>query len=57
MSFSLVVLIYVILGLMEVDDAARRLRGMKNQEAGRVIAGRRLPDRCEVPADTFSSAR
>ncbi len=37
LSFSLVVLIYVILGLMEVDDAARRLRGMKNPEAGRVL--------------------
>jgi AI-2 transport protein TqsA len=37
LSFSLVVLIYVILGLMEVDDAARRLRGMKNQETGRVL--------------------
>ena len=37
LSFSLVVLIYVILGLMEVDDAARRLRGMRNQEAGRVL--------------------
>jgi predicted PurR-regulated permease PerM len=37
LSFSLVVLIYVILGLMEVDDAARRLRAMKNQEAGRVL--------------------
>jgi AI-2 transport protein TqsA len=39
LSFSLVVLIYVILGLMEIDDAARRLRGMKNQEAGRVLLG------------------
>ena len=37
LSFSLVALIYVILGLMEVDDAARRLRAMKNQEAGRVL--------------------
>jgi AI-2 transport protein TqsA len=37
LSFSLVVLIYVILGLMEVDDAAGRLRVMKNQEAGRVL--------------------
>jgi AI-2 transport protein TqsA len=37
LSFSLVVLIYVILGLMEVDDAARRLRNMRNQEAGRVL--------------------
>jgi len=37
LSFSLIVLIYVILGLMEVDDTARRLRGMKNQEAGRVM--------------------
>jgi AI-2 transport protein TqsA len=37
LSFSLVVLIYVILGLMEVDHAVRRLRGMRNQEAGRVL--------------------
>ena len=37
LSFSLVVLIYVILGLMEVDDATRRIRGMKNQEASRVL--------------------
>ena len=37
LSFSLVVLIYVILGLMEVDDATRRIRGMKNKEAGRVL--------------------
>ena len=37
LSFSLVVLIYVILGLMEVDDAARRLRRMKNEEAGRLL--------------------
>ena len=37
LSFSLVVLIYVILGLMEVDDAALRLRGMKNQEVGRLL--------------------
>jgi len=37
LSFSLVVLIYVILGLMEVDDAAHRIRGMKNQEAGRLL--------------------
>ena len=36
LSFSLVVLIYVS-GLMEVDDAAGRIRGMKNQEAGRVL--------------------
>jgi len=37
LSFSLVVLVYIILGLMEVDAAARRLRGMKNEEAGRVL--------------------
>ena len=34
LSFSLVVLIYVILGLMEVDVVTIRLRRMKNQEAG-----------------------
>jgi predicted PurR-regulated permease PerM len=37
LSFSIVVLIYVILGLMEVDDVARRLRSMKNQNVGRVL--------------------
>ncbi len=43
LSFSFIVLIYFILGLMEVDDAARRLRGMKNKEAGRASCCRRLP--------------
>jgi AI-2 transport protein TqsA len=45
LSFSLVVLIYVILGLTEVNDAARRLRGMKNQDVGRVllVGGSRTP--------------
>jgi AI-2 transport protein TqsA len=37
LSFSLVVLIYVILGLMEVGPAARRLRGMQNGEAANVL--------------------
>jgi predicted PurR-regulated permease PerM len=37
LSFSLVVLIYVILGLLEVDAAARRLRSMKSGETGRVL--------------------
>jgi predicted PurR-regulated permease PerM len=37
LSFSLVVLIYVVLGLLEVDDAARRLAAMKNQEVGRIL--------------------
>jgi predicted PurR-regulated permease PerM len=37
LSFSLVVLIYVVLGLLEVDTAARRLRSMKNGEAGMVL--------------------
>jgi predicted PurR-regulated permease PerM len=37
LSFSLVALIYVIMALMEVDDAAHRLRGMKNQVAARVM--------------------
>jgi predicted PurR-regulated permease PerM len=31
------VLIYVVLGLLEVDDAARRLAAMKNQEVGRIL--------------------
>ena len=37
LSFSLVVLIYVILGLLEVDDAASRLRAMNKGQAGRVL--------------------
>jgi AI-2 transport protein TqsA len=37
LSFSLVVLIYVVLGLLEVDPAARRLRSMTNGEAGKVL--------------------
>ncbi len=37
LSFAIVVLIYVILGLMEVDAAVLKLRSMKNQEAGRVL--------------------
>lgn len=37
LSFTVVVLIYVILGLLEVDDAASRLRALKNVEAGRIL--------------------
>jgi predicted PurR-regulated permease PerM len=37
LSFALVVLIYVILGLLEVDTAARKLRDMKHGEAGRAL--------------------
>lgn len=37
LSFTLVVLIYVILGLLEVDDAARRLRSAQARELGIVL--------------------
>ncbi len=37
LSFSLVVLIYVILGLLEVDDAAAKLRAPATGEFGRVL--------------------
>lgn len=37
LSFWLVVFVYVILGLLEVDEAAQRIRGLKNQEAARVL--------------------
>jgi AI-2 transport protein TqsA len=37
LTFWLVVLVYVILGLLEVDDMDRRIRAMKNQEAARVL--------------------
>ncbi len=37
LSFSFIVLLYLILGLMEVGDAARRLRGTKNKEVGRAL--------------------
>ena len=36
-GFWLVVLVYVILGLLEVDDAGRRIRAMENREAARVL--------------------
>ena len=37
LSFSLVVLIYVILGLLEVDAVASRIRSMKNGEVGKAL--------------------
>jgi predicted PurR-regulated permease PerM len=37
LSFSLVVLIYVILGLLEVDDAAGKLGAVQTGEFGRVL--------------------
>lgn len=39
MSFWLVVLVYVILGLLEVDDFGRKLKGMRNREVGEVLLG------------------
>jgi AI-2 transport protein TqsA len=40
LSFSVVVLIYVILGLLEVDSIARKLRAMQRGEAGqRLVDG------------------
>lgn len=36
-SFWLVVIVYVILGLLEVDGAERKLRTMPNQRAARVV--------------------
>lgn len=36
-GFCLVVLIYVILGLLEVDDAGRRIQVLENREAARVL--------------------
>jgi AI-2 transport protein TqsA len=37
MTFWLVVLVYVILGLLEVDDSARKIQTMENREAARVL--------------------
>ncbi len=37
MTFWLVVLIYVILGLLEVDAAARKIQAMENREAARIL--------------------
>jgi AI-2 transport protein TqsA len=37
MSFWLVVLVYVILGLLEVDDVGRKIRALENREAARVL--------------------
>jgi predicted PurR-regulated permease PerM len=36
-GFWLVVVVYVILGLVEVEDAKRRIEGLKNREAARVL--------------------
>jgi predicted PurR-regulated permease PerM len=36
-GFWLVVVVYVILGLVEVDDAKRRIEGLKNREVARVL--------------------
>jgi AI-2 transport protein TqsA len=36
-SFWLVVFVYVMLGLLEVDDADRKVRAMENREAARVL--------------------
>ncbi len=37
MSFWLVVLVHVMLGLLEVDDAGRKVQAMANREAARVL--------------------
>jgi AI-2 transport protein TqsA len=37
MSFSLIVFVYVLLGLLEVGDAGRKIRAMDNREAARVL--------------------
>ncbi|GGE31551.1 hypothetical protein GCM10007276_05930 [Agaricicola taiwanensis] len=37
MSFWLVVLVYVVLGLLEVDDFGRKLQAMRNRDAGAVL--------------------
>jgi AI-2 transport protein TqsA len=37
MSFWLVVLVYVILGLLEVDDFGRKVRALRNRESGEVL--------------------
>ena len=37
MSFWIVVLVYVILGLLEVDEFDRKIRGMKNTDVGGVL--------------------
>lgn len=38
MSFWLVVLVYVILGLLEVEDFSKRLAAMRNRDVGRVLS-------------------
>jgi predicted PurR-regulated permease PerM len=37
LTFSIVVLIYLMLGLLEVDAAAGKLRALKNAELGRIL--------------------
>ena len=47
-GFWLVVLVYVILGLLEVDDMAQKLRAPPNQTAARVLL-----DGCVATAANF----
>jgi AI-2 transport protein TqsA len=37
LTFWLIVLVYVMLGLLEVDDTRRKVRAMQNREAARVL--------------------
>jgi len=37
LTFWLIVLIYVMLGLLEVDDIGRKVRGLQNRDAARMI--------------------
>lgn len=47
-GFWLVVLMYVVIGLLEVDDAKRRIRGLSNQTAARALL-----DGCATSAAKF----
>ena len=48
LSFWLITLVYVILGLLEVDDVGRKVRALDNREAARV-----LTDATAATADKF----
>ena len=37
LSFWLITLVYVILGLLEVDDVARKIKALRNREAARIL--------------------
>lgn len=57
MSFWLVVLVYVLLGLLEVEDSGRRLKVMRNRDMAELISRGSIATAAKIQAATCWSAR